>query len=98
MLSDDEYKSILDAKLENFIKENEVLEMYKDYAWELINQGVFDDIDPDFAFKWMYQNLKFISIDEYNTVDSLTLYCNSLYENDIGCLLFIGKYKVKVKV
>lgn len=96
MLSDSEVKRIIDSKLEKCIKEPKVLEMYKDYAWELINQGVFDNIDPDIAADWMCKSLKFISKEDYDTVDSLTLYCNSLYENDFGCLLFIGKYKIKI--
>lgn len=96
MLSDTEFKSIMDSKLESYIKESEVLETYKDYAWELINQGVFDNIDPDVACKWMCKYLKFISIDDYNNVDSVMLYCNSLYENDNGCLLYLGKFKFKI--
>lgn len=93
MLSDIEYKSIIDSKLADFIKESEVLEMYKDYAWELINQGVFDGIDPNVSFEWMRKCLKFISIDDYNNVDRVMLYIGSVYENDCGCLLDIGKFK-----
>lgn len=95
MLSDSEYKSILDAKFEDFIKETEVLEMYKDYAWELINQGAFDDIDPDVAFNWMKITLKFFKLDalNYTNIDPCELYIRTVYENDIGCLVYFGKFK-----
>lgn len=97
MLSDSEYKRILDSKLEDFIKESEVLEMYKDYAWELINQGVFDEIDPDVAFEWMRITLKYFPLDALKNkdidIDSGTLYLRTVYENDEGFLLYLGKFK-----
>ena len=93
MLSDSEYRDIIFSDLEKWIKESEVLEMYKDYTWELINQGAFDNIDPNVAFQWMKRTLKFISKDDYNNVDSLELYIRSVYENDYGCLFYLGKFK-----